>query len=160
MDNGKDLTEKDSANEIIRQNRIAQVHDWLCQLVIAQEQIALRSKSYDEAIATLQVEKKEAIGAELIGLECELIKSIKAVGIFVNQTVKGTWFTDDGVGNQAVWSKGRTSWDNEKLVSYIPEIKEEELRKKFEACKKIGNPSVSIRMSKREDEEPTLESLF
>jgi len=117
------------------------------------EQIATKARSFDCAIKRLQEEKTEAIGNELPAVERELIKYIKAETAFVAHTVKGEGF-------QAVWNKGRTSWNTKDLVSLIPEIEDEALRQRFGDCQKTGKPSVSIRVVKKAKVEEEVGSLF
>jgi hypothetical protein len=73
-------------------------------------------------------EKAEAVNANIATLEAEIKADILAHG----ESVKGQHF-------QAVWSKGRVSWDDKGLSGYAkahPELLE---------FRKQGEPSVSIR---------------
>lgn len=139
--------------DVSNQENITQVEKWLDELATVREQIASVTKQYDIAIAKLQDERTEAIGDELPAVERELIKYIKAETAFVKHTVKGEGF-------QAVWSKGRTSWDTKGLVKLIPEIEDEELKQKFADCQKTGKPSVSIRVVKKAEKVEDMGSLF
>jgi len=125
----------------------------LNELVTVREQMAARSERFDIAIAKLQEQKAEAIGTELPAVEKNLVKSIKTETAFVKHTVKGEGF-------QAVWNKGRTSWNTKGLVSLIPEIQDEELKQKFASCQRVGKPSVSIRIVKKAEVIEEIESLF
>ena len=138
------------------QDNIAQVEKWLNELAAVREQMASVAENYDKAIAELQAQKAEAIGDELPAVERELTKFIKAETAFIGSTVKGNGFN----GFQAVWSKGRTSWDTTELVSLIPEVKDEELKQRFSACQKTGEPSVSIRVVKVAKKVEEAGSLF
>ena len=129
------------------------VEKQLNELATVREQIASVAASFDIAIAELQAAKAEAIGDELPAVEKELIKFIKTEIAFVAHTVRGEGF-------QAVWSKGRTSWDTKGLVKLIPTIQDEELRQRFEACQKTGKPSVSIRVVKKAEVVEEMGSLF
>lgn len=137
----------------VNQDNVDQVEKWLNELSAVREQITSVAEPYDVAIAKLQAEKTEAIGDKLPAVERELIKFIKAETAFVAHTVKGDGF-------QAVWSKGRTSWDTKGLVSLIPEVEDEELQQKFASCQKTGRPSVSIRVVKKAKEAKEVGSLF
>jgi len=132
----------------------------LNELVAVREQIAVRVEYYDKAIANLQEQRALALGAELPALESGLVKNIKAMAISIKHTVKGTQYNKAGLGQQAVWSKGRTSWDTKGLVGLIPEVQDEELRQKFSDCQKTGKPSVSIRIVKKAEKVEEVGSLF
>lgn len=135
------------------QENVTQVENWLDELATIRGQIASMAEPYDTAIAQLQVERAEAVGNELPTVERELIKYIKAETAFVAHTVRGEGF-------QAVWSKGRTSWDTKGLVKLIPEIEDEELQQRFSGCQKTGKPSVSIRVVKKAKVVEEAGSLF
>ena len=84
-----------------------------------------------EQIAAIEAEYAErfmAADAAIGTLETEIKDGVKALG----ETVKGDFL-------MAVWTKGRTSWDDKALSGYSkahPEILE---------YRKQGEPSVSIR---------------
>ena len=68
------------------------------------------------------------IGDETAALTQEIKEAVLRIG----NTVPGSFL-------QAVWNKGRTSWDSKALVGYAvshPEIND---------LKKVGNPSITIR---------------
>jgi len=145
-----------SINEFIEVKEVTHeelVIQRLNELVTVRERMVAIAEQFDVAIAKLQEEKAEAIGTELPAVEKNLVKFIKAETAFVAHTIKGERF-------QAIWSKGRTSWDTKGLVSLIPEIKDEELRQKFAGCQKTGKPSVSIRVVKRAEKVEEAGSLF
>ncbi|HSR48346.1 MAG TPA: hypothetical protein VLL77_10235 [Anaerolineales bacterium] len=84
-------------------------------------------KRLDEIDAEVAA-KAEAVEANIAGLEAEIKADVLAHG----ESVKGE-------GVQAVWSKGRMTWDSKGLASYSeshPEILE---------FQKTGEPSVSLR---------------
>jgi hypothetical protein len=84
-------------------------------------------KRLDEIDAEFSA-KAEAVEANIAGLEAEVKADVLAHG----ESVKGE-------GVQAVWSKGRMTWDSKGLASYSeshPEILE---------FQKTGEPSVSLR---------------
>ena len=64
-----------------------------------------------------------------------LIEDIKEAVLEHGETVKGEHF-------QAVWSKGRTSWETEKLLGLATKYKE------ILEMKKTGKPSISIKKVK------------
>lgn len=69
----------------------------------------------------------------------ELRERIKSGVLQLGMTVKGN-------GAQAIWMKGRVSWNTRALTGYAaahPEI---------EQFKKVGKPSVSIRRARRQGE--------
>lgn len=73
-------------------------------------------------------QKAEGLASNLESLEAE----IKAETLALGETVKGSRF-------QAVWTKGRESWDGKRLSAYAashPEVLE---------FRKQGEPSVTIR---------------
>lgn len=146
--------------EVKEVNPENQVREMLNQLIAVQEQIVAKASYYDAAIAALQTARTEAIGSELPTLESKLTKSIKSVAVSIGYTIKGTEFTEEGIGKQAVWSKGRTSWDTTALVSLIPEIQDEELKQKFSDCQKTGEPSISIRVVKKAEKVEEAGNLF
>jgi hypothetical protein len=83
-----------------------------------------------EEIETEFASKGEAVEANIATLEEEIKTDVLAHG----ESVRGERF-------QAVWSKGRMTWDSKGLTSYAeshPEVLE---------FQKTGEPSVSIRKS-------------
>jgi hypothetical protein len=120
-----------------------QVTELLNQLLAVQEQVAARAEPYDKKVQELQLAKAAAIGEELPKQESEITKAIKALAVTIGHTVRG-----DGL--QAVWSKGRESWDTSKLEGYIAGIPDRELQQALLGFKKVGNPSVSIRIAKQQ----------
>jgi len=136
------ISEFIEVKELDLTNNVIQIEKWLDELVTVKEQMARIAEPYDVAIAQLQKQKAQAIGNELPTAEQELTKYIKAETTYVAHSIKGA-------GLQAVWSKGRTSWDTTALVSLIPEIQDENLKHLFSKCQKTGDPSVSIRIVKK-----------
>ncbi len=89
-------------------------------------EIKKRLEEIDAEFAT----KSEAVDGNIETLEAEIKADVLAHG----ESVKGERF-------QAVWSKGRQTWDSKGLTSYAeahPEVLE---------FQKTGDPSVSIRKS-------------
>ena len=80
------------------------------------------------AIEAEYAQRAEGVEANISELETAIKDEVKAIG----ETVKGDFL-------MAVWTKGRTSWDDKSLSGYSkahPEILE---------YRKQGEPSVSIR---------------
>jgi hypothetical protein len=87
-----------------------------------------------QALADIEAEFANKAAAVNANIE-ELTKQIKDDILVYQTTVKGTYL-------QAVWSKGRTTWDTkelEKLTYQYPSV----LR-----CMKTGEPSVAIKAVK------------
>jgi hypothetical protein len=64
-------------------------------------------------------------------------EQVKAAVLKAGETIKGTHY-------QAIWSKPRVSWDDKRLEEYFRANDPDAL----ERMRKVGKPSVSIRMVK------------
>ena len=119
------------------------IYDELNRLADLQSQADVIRLSYqemrDSVLSPEQVQTLEDINAEeqtaLEALEAgitQLTADVKQTVLFKGETAKGDHL-------QAVWMKGRTSWDTKALKGYAvshPEIT---------VLQKTGKPSVSIR---------------
>lgn len=118
------MARKPSAKSIVKKL------DALAQAQRTQDELAAkRTKiiaSHPE-IKALDASLRE-IGDETAALTQEIKEAVLKIG----NTVPGSFL-------QAVWNKGRTSWDTKALVGYA--VSHPELN----GLKKVGNPSVSIR---------------
>ena len=130
----------------------------LNNLVKVRNAIAVRTAPIDEQIKILEVQRKEVVG-ELATQETNLEKSAKSLVVAIGHTVKSSEYVNNE-GLQAVWGKGRTSWDTDKLEGYIAGIQDKELQIALYGFKKVGSPSVSIRVAKQEVETKGTEDLF
>ena len=81
----------------------------------------------------------------MVEQDAALVASIKTLTLGVGHTVRA-----DGL--QAVWNKGRTSWDTKGFEAQIDKIADPELQSTLLGLKKEGNPSVSIRVAKAQTE--------
>lgn len=86
------------------------------------------------ALVTLEEDRTHAT-EELKNIIAALEGEIKSDVLKVGKTIKGSKL-------QAVWSKGRTTWDGKKLAGM------EALIPGLAAAKTVGDPSVSIRVVK------------
>jgi hypothetical protein len=112
----------------------------LSELQAQVDLLAIDKQGAVDAVLTPEIKAALAdIEAEFTGIGAEatrqidyLTQSIKASVLALGETVKGA-------GIQAVYTKGRESWDSKGLAGYAvahPEI---------EVFRKIGEPSISIR---------------
>ena len=126
------------------------VAGWLAEMTDLQAAIdVLRLQMEDEVAAVYTPEIKAQVKAIEVRHNAdqeatqarigELRGRIKMGVLQLGQTVKGD-------GAQAIWIKGRVSWDTRALTGYAavhPEI---------EQFRKVGKPSVSIRRAARRQE--------
>ena len=103
-------------------------------------------KQQEEAIEALYTKKlKDAVDAvkeTYSGSINSLSKKITELENSIKESTKTIQHTVNGESLQAVWSKGRTSWNTDSLEGYAvvhPEIL---------TFKTVGDPSVSIRERK------------
>ena len=125
-----------SQSIIERLDRLAEFHDLRDLLVLDKQQMIDR-------IITPELKKQVAdIEAEFSNREAAAIETISALEEEIKRSVLSEGESVKGLRLQAVWSKGRVSWDDKALTGYAkahPEIND---------LRKQGEPSVSIRTNK------------
>lgn len=124
----------------ISEGEIKQMLDKLADLNSAIDLMNLQKKELIDSVLTPEIKTKLAeIDAEFEPMKeamtdqiADLENKVRMAASYYGKTVKGQYLT-------AVWSKGRTSWDDKKLeglMILLPQLSE---------CRKIGSPSISIR---------------
>lgn len=109
--------------------------DLLADLRLAADTVAQAKQSFIDAILSSVHHKLDAYDADINALRAEADRvetEVRNAALSLRSTVKGHRL-------QAVWGKGRTSWDGRLLEGYaiaFPEILK---------AQKVGEPSVSIR---------------
>lgn len=125
-----------SQTVIEKLDRLAEYHAQR-DLLILDKQKAI------DSILTPDVKKQIAdVEAEFNDKAAAVVENISALEEGIKQDVLGEGETVKGLRLQAVWSKGRVSWDDKALTGYAkahPELNE---------FRKQGDPSVSIRANK------------
>ena len=121
-------------------NQIVLALDQLADFYAQRDVLALQKQELIDQVLTAEIKAKladidsefgtkgEAVSANIADLE----STVKAMTLTNGETVKGSHL-------QAVWVKGRVSWDDKGLSGYAkahPEI---------ESLRKQGDPSVSLR---------------
>ena len=119
---------------------IKQALDELANLRAASDAIALEKQALIDTILTQEIKEKIAeIDAEFAGKVEDVKEKADALEAEIRQAVIECGATVKGTFLQALWVKGRVSWDGKSLEGYMaahPEIA---------AFRKQGEPSCTIR---------------
>lgn len=121
--------------------KVSAIEAKLAYLSELQEELTAKNAKLDKLIDQVFAEnpkaqaKRERIEAQIESVTdilTERITDVKDAVIVLGETVKGE-------NLQAVWSKGKTSWNTNQLLGFAKAHKE------VLEMKKEGNPSISIR---------------
>lgn len=120
--------------------QIKKLLDALSELQCQREVIDLDKQKMIDSVLTPEIKQKIAdINTEFADKYPALQENIDALTSQVKEQVVELGETVNGEYLQAVFVKGRTSWDNSKLdgmMALIPQLAE---------ARKVGNPSVTLR---------------
>ena len=112
----------------------------LSDLQLGQDVIRLRKQEEIDQVITPEIKVKLAeIDAKYLGESSDLQTKIAELDGFIRKAVLDLGTSIKGSRLHAVWTKGRVSWNADKLegmITLIPQIAE---------AKKVGEPTVAIR---------------
>ncbi len=136
---GEPEMEQDDAHDA-REAEIRAALQQLEDLTIQQQLVAMQKQSLLDGVLTPEIQRHIAdIQAEFAPREDSLATTLTELTANVKRLVAAYGQTVAGQHLQAVWVKGRESWDSRGLQGYArahPEVLE---------FQKVGEPSVSIR---------------
>ena len=119
---------------------VEQKLEQLTELYAQRDLLMLDRKRAEDDVIPAEIKKHlEDIGAEYAPQESAIAEKVAALEAEVKAEVIAGGVTVRGGALQAVFSKGRTTWDTKSLDGYLkahPELEE---------YRKVGEPSVSIR---------------